>query len=115
MQALIAAMAATAMTMSTLSTFVVAPASQSAFQGVAVQRHVPMLAMAKGRGSLAITAMATKKAVAVLKGTSNVEGVVTLLQEDDGHYALATFFLPFVFPSVFHGSVVTFMNPSFEV
>uniref|UniRef100_P07505 Superoxide dismutase [Cu-Zn], chloroplastic n=3 Tax=Spinacia oleracea TaxID=3562 RepID=SODCP_SPIOL len=27
---------------------------------------------------------ATKKAVAVLKGTSNVEGVVTLTQEDDG-------------------------------
>uniref|UniRef100_G9M4K4 Superoxide dismutase [Cu-Zn] n=1 Tax=Pogonatum inflexum TaxID=185755 RepID=G9M4K4_9BRYO len=84
MQALVAAMAATAMTMSTLSTSLVAPASQSAFQGVAVQRHyVPMLAMAKGR-SLTITAMATKKAVAVLKGTSNVEGVVTLLQEDDG-------------------------------
>uniref|UniRef100_A0A4D6QIB3 Superoxide dismutase [Cu-Zn] n=1 Tax=Pohlia nutans TaxID=140635 RepID=A0A4D6QIB3_9BRYO len=84
MQALVAAMAATAMTMTTWSTSLVAPASQSAFQGVAVQRHVPMLAMAKGRGSLAITAMATKKAVAVLKGTSDVEGVVTLLQEDDG-------------------------------
>jgi Cu-Zn family superoxide dismutase len=41
-----------------------------------------MLAMAKGR-SLTITA-ATKKAVAVLKGTSNVEGVVTLTQDDDG-------------------------------
>ncbi|KAM0024859.1 putative superoxide dismutase [Helianthus debilis subsp. tardiflorus] len=27
---------------------------------------------------------ATKKAVAVLKGTSSVEGVVTLTQEDDG-------------------------------
>ncbi|KAG0604458.1 hypothetical protein M758_10G173800 [Ceratodon purpureus] len=86
MQALVAAMAATAMTMSTLSTSLAAPtvaASQSAFQGVAVRvSNMPMLAMAKSR-SLTITA-ATKKAVAVLKGTSNVEGVVTLLQEDDG-------------------------------
>lgn len=86
MQALVAAMAATAMTMSTLSTSLVAPtvaASQSAFQGVAVRvSHMPMLAMAKSR-SLTVSA-ATKKAVAVLKGTSSVEGVVTLLQEDDG-------------------------------
>jgi len=86
MQALVAAMAATAMTMSTLSTSLVAPtvaASQSAFQGVAVRvSHMPMLGMAKSR-SLTITA-ATKKAVAVLKGNANVEGVVTLLQEDDG-------------------------------
>jgi len=86
MQALVAAMAATAMTMSTLSTSLVTPtvaASQSTFQGVSVRvSRMPMLAMAKG-SSLTITA-ATQKAVAVLKGTSNVEGVVTLLQEDDG-------------------------------
>ena len=86
MQALVAAMAATAMTMSTLSTSLAAPtvaASQSAFQGAAVRvSHMPMLAMAKSR-SLIITA-ATKKAVAVLKGNASVEGVVTLLQEDDG-------------------------------
>jgi len=79
-------MAATAMTMSTLSTSLVTPtvaASQSTFQGVSVRvSRMPMLAMAKG-SSLTITA-ATQKAVAVLKGTSNVEGVVTLLQEDDG-------------------------------
>jgi len=79
-------MAATAMTMSTLSTSLVTPtvaASQSTFQGVSVRvSRMPMLAMAKGR-SLTITA-ATQKAVAVLKGTSNVEGVVTLLQEDNG-------------------------------
>ena len=31
-----------------------------------------------------VVADATKKAVAVLKGTSQVEGVVTLTQEDDG-------------------------------
>lgn len=31
-----------------------------------------------------VLADATKKAVAVLKGTSEVEGVVTLTQEDDG-------------------------------
>jgi hypothetical protein len=31
-----------------------------------------------------VVADATKKAVAVLKGTSGVEGVVTLTQEDDG-------------------------------
>jgi len=86
MQALVAAMAATAMTMSTLSTSLVTPTvavSQSAFQGVSVRvSRMPMLAVAKGR-SLTITA-ATQKAVAVLKGTSNVEGVVTLLQEDNG-------------------------------
>jgi len=79
-------MAATAMTMSTLSTSLVTPtvaASQSTFQGVSVRvSRMPMLAMAKG-SSLTITA-ATQKAVAVLKGTSNVEGVVTLLQEDSG-------------------------------
>ncbi|KAF3950756.1 hypothetical protein ACB098_08G109300 [Castanea mollissima] len=33
---------------------------------------------------LTVVAAATKKAVAVLKGTSAVEGVVTLTQEDDG-------------------------------
>jgi len=86
MQALVAAMAATAMTMSTLSTSLVTPtvaASQSTFQGVSVRvSRMPMLAVAKGR-SLTITA-ATQKAVAVLKGTSDVEGVVTLLQEDNG-------------------------------
>lgn len=86
MQAVVAVMAATAMTMSTLSTSLVSPtvaASQSAFQGMTLRvSHMPMVAMAKGR-SLTITA-ATKKAVAVLKGTSNVEGVVTLTQEDDG-------------------------------
>lgn len=86
MQALVAAMAATAMTMSTLSTSLVTPtvaASQSTFQGVSVRvSRMPMLAVAKGR-SLTITA-ATQKAVAVLKGTSNVEGVVTLVQEDNG-------------------------------
>jgi Cu-Zn family superoxide dismutase len=81
-------MAATAMTMSTLSTSlaspVVAGSSQSALHGVAVRvSAVPVIAAKKSR-SLAIIAMATKKAVAVMKGTSAVEGVVTLVQEDDG-------------------------------
>jgi Cu-Zn family superoxide dismutase len=87
MQVLVEAMAATAMTMSTLSTPLAATptvaSSQSAFQGAAMRvSALPMLAVPKTR-ALTITA-ATKKAVAVLKGTSNVEGVVTLLQEDDG-------------------------------
>ncbi|XP_024385428.1 superoxide dismutase [Cu-Zn], chloroplastic [Physcomitrium patens] len=79
-------MAATAMAMSTLSTSLVAPtvaASQSAFQGASVRiNHMPALGIVKSR-PLTIVA-ATKKAVAVLKGNASVEGVVTLLQEDDG-------------------------------
>lgn len=35
-----------------------------------------------------VVVAAVKKAVAVLKGTSNVEGVVTLFQEDDGQLIL---------------------------
>ncbi|XP_024383742.1 superoxide dismutase [Cu-Zn], chloroplastic [Physcomitrium patens] len=77
-------MAAT--TMSTLSTSLVAPtvaASQSAFQGASVRVNLmPAVGVVKSR-PLTIVA-ATKKAVAVLKGNANVEGVVTLLQEDDG-------------------------------
>ena len=86
MEVMVVAMAATAMKMSVLSTPLVmptVPASQSTFHGVAVRMsHMPMLGMAKSR-SLTVTA-ATKKAVAVLKGNANVEGVVTLLQEDEG-------------------------------
>jgi Cu-Zn family superoxide dismutase len=74
------------MAMSMLSTSLVAPtvaASQSAFQGASVRiNHMPALGIVKSR-PLTIVA-ATKKAVAVLKGNSSVEGVVTLLQEDDG-------------------------------
>jgi Cu-Zn family superoxide dismutase len=42
-----------------------------------------MMAKSNNRRNLTIVA-ATKKAVAVLKGTSNVEGVINLIQEDDG-------------------------------
>jgi Cu-Zn family superoxide dismutase len=42
-----------------------------------------MMAKSNNRRNLTIVA-ATKKAVAVLKGTSNVEGVVNLIQEDNG-------------------------------
>lgn len=86
MQAVVAAMAAHAMSMSTLSTSLLAPtvpAMQSGFVGVSVRvSNVPFLAVTSSR-SLTVVA-ATKKAVAVLKGSSQVEGVVNLTQEDSG-------------------------------
>lgn len=89
MQAVVAAMAAHAMSMSTLSTSLLAPtvpAMQSGFVGVSVRvSNVPFLAVTSSR-SLTVVA-ATKKAVAVLKGSSQVEGVVNLTQEDSGTHA----------------------------
>jgi hypothetical protein len=50
--------------------------------------HSLRLVAGSGRAAAAsgalVVADATKKAVAVLKGTSEVEGVVTLTQEDEG-------------------------------
>ncbi|KAK1289013.1 hypothetical protein QJS10_CPB18g01793 [Acorus calamus] len=51
-------------------------------QPLSFARRSPRLSAAASR-SLTIVSE-TKKAVAVLKGNSRVEGVVTLLQEDDG-------------------------------
>jgi len=77
-------MAATAMALSSSLVTPTVAASKSGFQGVAVRvSHVPMMAKSNNRRNLTIVA-ATKKAVAVLKGTSNVEGVINLIQEDDG-------------------------------
>lgn len=60
---------------------------QSSFTGVSlkptISRHSLSLSAATAPKPLTVVA-ATKKAVAVLKGTSSVEGVVTLTQENDG-------------------------------
>ncbi|KAL5763933.1 hypothetical protein ACOSQ2_016527 [Xanthoceras sorbifolium] len=58
----------------------------SAFHGVSLklpQRHPNLSLTAVASKPLTVVA-AAKKAVAVLKGTSNVEGVVTLTQDDAG-------------------------------
>ncbi|KAF8039498.1 hypothetical protein BT93_B1886 [Corymbia citriodora subsp. variegata] len=61
------------------------PALVSAFRGVSLRPAPAPLALSAVAAPkpLAVVA-ATKKAVAVLKGTSSVEGVVTLSQEGDG-------------------------------
>lgn len=55
---------------------------RSSFSGVSVKLTPQSLTFSRSR-ALTVFA-ATKKAVAVLKGTSAVEGVATLTQEDDG-------------------------------
>lgn len=55
------------------------------------RQSLPVAVTAPNR-PLAIFA-ATKKAVAVLKGNSKVEGVVTLTQEDGGPFLFSFFFL----------------------
>ncbi|XP_050367929.1 superoxide dismutase [Cu-Zn], chloroplastic [Argentina anserina] len=62
------------------------PTLRSSFHGVSLKlpiKSVSLSAAATAPRRLAVVA-ATKKAVAVLKGTSAVEGVVTLTQEDGG-------------------------------
>ncbi|KAH9700317.1 Superoxide dismutase (Cu-Zn) 2 [Citrus sinensis] len=62
------------------------PSLHSAFHGVSLKfpsRLNLSLAAVASKKPLTVVA-AAKKAVAVLKGTSNVEGVVTLTQEDGG-------------------------------
>lgn len=58
---------------------------RSSFSGVSLKLspQFPTLSPSNYKSSLTVLA-ATKKAVAVLKGNSTVEGVVTLTQEDDG-------------------------------
>ncbi|XVE59441.1 hypothetical protein DITRI_Ditri05aG0046800 [Diplodiscus trichospermus] len=61
------------------------PALHSSFHGVSLKlpRQSLSIAATVPKKPLSVFA-ATKKAVAVLKGDSKVEGVVTLTQEDDG-------------------------------
>ncbi|KAJ4977763.1 hypothetical protein NE237_008543 [Protea cynaroides] len=62
------------------------PAFQSSFVGLSIKfpcQSTQSLKLVAASRSLTIVAE-TKKAVAVLKGNSQVEGVVTLTQEDDG-------------------------------
>lgn len=69
------------------------PSLRSFFVGhsLGLSRQAPSLSLSLAasapRKPLTVVA-ATKKAVAVLKGTSNVEGVVSLTQEDDGPTAV---------------------------
>ncbi|KAK4409006.1 Superoxide dismutase [Cu-Zn], chloroplastic [Sesamum angolense] len=58
----------------------------SSFHGVILKANVrPFLSLSAATAPKPLTVVAAaKKAVAVLKGTSNVEGVVTLTQEDAG-------------------------------
>ncbi|XP_010542576.1 PREDICTED: LOW QUALITY PROTEIN: superoxide dismutase [Cu-Zn], chloroplastic [Tarenaya hassleriana] len=60
-----------------------APRLRSSFCGVSISRR--SVSFSGGSPARSITVFAaTKKAVAVLKGNSEVEGVVSLTQEDDG-------------------------------
>jgi hypothetical protein len=89
MQALIAAMAAHALSLSALAPPSTATPSsavlQSSFSGITVRvSNAPFLASVSAvKRPLTVLAV-TKKAVAVLKGNSAVEGVVQLFQDDDG-------------------------------
>lgn len=58
------------------------PLLRSSFSGVSVKLTPQSITFSRLK-PLTVFA-ATKKAVAVLKGTSAVEGVATLIQEDDG-------------------------------
>ncbi|OMO84380.1 hypothetical protein CCACVL1_10842 [Corchorus capsularis] len=61
------------------------PLLQSSFRGVSLKLPRQSLSLVAAVPNKPLTVLAaTKKAVAVLKGTSAVEGVVTLTQEDDG-------------------------------
>ncbi|KAI5575772.1 hypothetical protein POPTR_009G005100v4 [Populus trichocarpa] len=63
------------------------PPNHSSFHGVSLKpprQSFSLSLAAKKQPPLFVVASATKKAVAVLKGTSNVEGVVILTQEADG-------------------------------
>jgi Cu-Zn family superoxide dismutase len=78
------------------------PPNHSSFHGVSLnppRQSFSLSLAAKKQPPLFVVASATKKAVAVLKGTSNVEGVVILTQEADGLslLPLSLFFLMFCF------------------
>ncbi|KAK3443874.1 hypothetical protein EUGRSUZ_B03930 [Eucalyptus grandis] len=97
MQAAVAAMAAHAILASPHSSHALLsplpnllgspPALVSAFRGVSLRpapAPLPLSAVVPKQPLAVVAAAASKKAVAVLKGTSSVEGVVTLSQEGDG-------------------------------
>ncbi|CAB4282659.1 unnamed protein product [Prunus armeniaca] len=96
MQAALAAMAAHTLMLSTYSSPTLFsqiqspnshPLPHSSFHGLSVKlplkSQFQSMSLAAAHKPLTVVA-ATKKAVAVLKGNSSVEGVVTLSQEDDG-------------------------------
>ncbi|KAM1056310.1 hypothetical protein ACFX13_030476 [Malus domestica] len=58
--------------------------THSSFHGVSLKLALKSQSMSFAAPKPLTVIAATKKAVAVLKGTSSVEGVVTLSQEDDG-------------------------------
>ncbi|XP_011010731.1 PREDICTED: superoxide dismutase [Cu-Zn], chloroplastic-like [Populus euphratica] len=63
------------------------PPNHSSFHGISLnpsRQSFSLSLAAKKQPPLFVVASATKKAVAVLKGTSNVEGVIILTQEADG-------------------------------
>ncbi|XP_052171864.1 superoxide dismutase [Cu-Zn], chloroplastic-like [Diospyros lotus] len=61
------------------------PSLRSSFRGLSLKLTNRRLALSAAPKPLAVVvAAASKNAVAVLKGTSNVEGVVKLIQEGDG-------------------------------
>lgn len=70
---------------SPISNSIVNPSLHSSFRGISLKlsRHSLSTSAAVALKPLTIVA-ATKKAVTVLKGNSEVEGVVTLTQDDDG-------------------------------
>jgi hypothetical protein len=76
-------------------TFLLAPPAALFAAPSSSARPFHSLRLVAGPGGAAaaralVLADATKKAVAVLKGTSEVEGVVTLTQEDDGAFPILT-------------------------
>ncbi|CAL5352720.1 unnamed protein product [Camellia sinensis] len=61
------------------------PPLRSSFHGLSLKlTHQSLSISANPKPLSTVVVAATKKAVAVLKGTSNVEGVVTLTQDDNG-------------------------------
>ncbi|KAJ6843157.1 superoxide dismutase [Cu-Zn], chloroplastic [Iris pallida] len=84
MQAMVAAMAALSIITTANPTSALLPTSYQLFgKPVNVYLNQPKLILASAAKPLTVVA-AAKKAVAVLKGNTQTEGVVTLLQEDDG-------------------------------
>ncbi|KAL7173773.1 hypothetical protein ACSBR2_033099 [Camellia fascicularis] len=60
------------------------PPLRSSFRALSLKLTRQSLSLSATPKPLSTVIAATKKAVAVLKGTSNAEGVVTLTQEDNG-------------------------------
>ncbi|KAL7202080.1 hypothetical protein ACSBR1_033704 [Camellia fascicularis] len=65
------------------------PPLRSSFRALSLKLTRQSLSLSATPKPLSTVIAATKKAVAVLKGTSNAEGVVTLTQEDNDKIGLA--------------------------